>query len=231
MGTLEKPRDIYLSACRALASELESQGFRYAASRQVATRKGKCFDHVVAFQSSHRNAPGAYVALLIHAHVRSKGLGAWRASHPMPWSAGVTGPNDVVAGGQIGNLQAKPEWLDWNFAHAASRERALADASAAMGRFAGPLFAVFNAPAEAVARLRLGGIPGLEPLNALEFLLCFADREAAQGYLGRFFAARPDLAADYTAALATFRREGLPRARNNFARDLAAATLAYGLST
>jgi hypothetical protein len=228
--TPEKPRDVYLDACRVLASGLEPLGFRYAASKQVASRRAGEFTHAVSFQSSHRNIAGAHVVVWIHANVFWKVLGKWRASGPaLPWTLATAERNDFVAGGQLGNLQTPTAWLEWNVAVPASRERVLSEAQTAIERLGLAYFARFEQLSEVLIQLRSEDIPGLDPLGAVQLLACAADVASAQQYLQRFLAAHPAIHAEYSEALAVFRVDGLPAARKNHGRDLAAAALVYGL--
>jgi hypothetical protein len=230
MSSSDKPRDLYLAACRMLASRLEGAGFRYTASRQVAVRKTEVFSYSVSFQSSHRNIAGQHVALWIHAHVHCKALAVWRASGPpIPWkTAGAQ--FDFVAGGQLGNLQEQARWLDWNVAQPRSRERVVSDAYEAIERLALPYFALFSRPLDVITRLGSAEIHGFEPVDAIEFLLWQAGAEAAQTYLSRFLDARPTVYSEYNQAIAAFRRDGLPGASRGGGHDLAAISLVYGLA-
>ena len=68
--------------------------------------------------------------------------------------------------------------------------------------------------------------------HAIEFLLCFADRSAADAALSSFFHSRPGLLADYQTHLQEFQLRGLPQVRRTgFAYELAFATVAYGLTS
>jgi hypothetical protein len=230
MSPSDKPRDLYLAACRMLASRLEGAGFRYTASRRVATRKAEVFSYSVSFQSSHRNIAGQHVALWIHAHVHCKALAVWRASGPpIPWKTAAA-RLDFVAGGQLGNLQEPARWLDWNVAQPRSPERVVSDAYAAIERLALPYFALFSRPLDVITRLGTGEIHEFGPVDAIEFLLWQAGTEAAHKYLLRFLDARPNVYSEYKEAIAAFRRHGLPAASTGGGHDLAAVSLIYGLA-
>lgn len=222
---MEKPRDVYLEGCAFIAEFLARDGFRYSSSKQLACRSRTGFEHLVSFQSSHRNIAGSSVALWIHANLRSKRMREWRSEQPKALRT-----DDFFAGGQIGNLQDKARWLEWNLADPRARRSILADAVSTIENIALPFFSVFEDVAALAERLVTRNLPGLEPENAIEFLLCFATHEHAAAYLARFLAERTDLLGAYHTSLAEMRRDGLPPHRpNGFAPILAAATLAYGL--
>jgi hypothetical protein len=74
-------------------------------------------------------------------------------------------------------------------------------------------------------------LPAMDTAHAIEFLLCFADRSAADTALVRFFRSRPELLDDYRIHLQEFKERGLPQVRRTgFAYELAFATVAYGLT-
>jgi hypothetical protein len=222
---MEKPRDIYLEGCAFVGGFLAEQGFRYSASKQQGRRSRGEFEHLIAFQSSHLNVGGQFVALWIHANLRSRRMREWRSEQRRALRT-----DDFCAGGQIGNLQEKATWLEWNLADPTARRSSLESAVSTIGQVALPYFALFEDVAALADRLVTRSVPSFEPENAIEFLLCFATREHAAAYLTRFFSERTDLLAAYRASLAEMHRDGLPPYRpNGFAPVLAAATLAYGL--
>ena len=51
------------------------------------------------------------VTLIAHTGIHSKTFKLWRASQKQP-----LGSDDLITAGQIGNLQAKPKWLEFNLA-------------------------------------------------------------------------------------------------------------------
>lgn len=82
------------------------------------------------------------------------------------------------------------------------------------------------------ALLQREELPAMHIAHAIEFLLCFADRPAADAALKSFFRSRPDLLADYHIHLQEFRQRGLPQVRRTgFACELAFVTVAYDLTT
>ena len=224
---MQTTREIYLDACALIGSALGHHGFKYAKSGPHAKRTHGDFSFAIHFQSSVYNSAGANVALWIHAIVRSKRLSAWRAAQPHALRT-----DDWVAGGQIGNLRTPHHWLDINLADAASRPATILSAVAAVEAFALPLFAAFEDVSGFCERLVTADVPGMEMPLALEFLLCFADRSAADTALSRFFQSRRDLLPDYQSLLGEFRQRGLPHfvAGSGFAQELAFATVSYALT-
>ena len=222
---MDSPRDLYLAACTEIAASLSPLGFKFAKSGPHAQHKDEDFTYRVSFQSGHANIPGHYVALWIHATVWSKRLGEWRASQPH-----ALGVGDGVAGGQIGNLVRPHGWRDWNLA-VSTRADVIADATSTVHSIALPYFERFADIPGLYALLQREELPAMDTARAIEFLLCFADRAAADTALSAFFQARPDLLADYHTHLQEFRQSGLPKVRRTgFAYELAFATVAYGLT-
>jgi hypothetical protein len=222
---MDSPRDLFLAACTEIAESLSPLGFKFAKSGPHAQRKDGDFTYRVSFQSSHKNVPGQYVALWIHATVLSKRLAEWRASQPH-----AVGVGDGVAGGQIGNLVRPHGWRDWNLAGSIMRA-VIADATSTVRSIALPYFERFADIPSLCALLQREELPAMETARAIEFLLCFADHASADTALSAFFRARPDLLADYHTHLQEFRQSGLPKVCcTGFAYELAFATVAYGLT-
>jgi hypothetical protein len=94
-----------------------------------------------------------------------------------------------------------------------------------------PYFEGFTDIPGLCALLQREELPAMDTPRAIEFLLCFADRAAADAALSAFFQARPDLLTPYQTHLQEFRQSGLPKVRRTgFAYELAFATVAYGLT-
>jgi len=223
---MDLPRDLYLAACTEVAASLAPRGFKFAKSGPHAQCKDGDFTYRVSFQSSHKNVAGHFVALWIHANVQSKRLAEWRASQ-----ARTLGSGDYVAGGQIGNLVRPHGWRDWNLAGSGMRA-VVADATSTVHSIALPFFERFADVPSLCTLLQREELPAMHIAHAIEFLLCFADRSAANAALTSFFRPRPDLLADYHAHLREFRERGLPSVRRTgFAYELAFATVAYGLTS
>ncbi len=223
---MDSPRELYLAACTEIAESLSPLGFKFAKSGPHAQRKDGEFTYRISFQSSHKNIPDHYVALWIHATVSSKRLADWRASQVR-----TLGVGDGVAGGQIGNLVRPHGWRDWNLA-LSSKAAVIADATATIHSIALPYFDQFTDIPRLCALVQRETLPGMEIVQAIEFLLCFADRLAADAALVGFFQSRPDLLSQYRTHLREFQEQGLPRVRRTgFAYELAFATVAYGLTS
>ena len=91
--TVEKPRDVYVAACAAIAQSLVADGFHYAKSKQALDRAIGGLIHRVSFQSSRNNIAGQSVVMWMHANVRCKELATWRSRQSSPlrnddWIAG-----------------------------------------------------------------------------------------------------------------------------------------------
>ena len=225
MRIMDSPREVYLAACADVATSLVPLGFKFAKSGPHAQRKDGDFTYRVSFQSSHKNVADHSVALWIHSNVLSKRLAQWRTSQ-----ARTLGSGDYVAGGQIGNLVRPHRWRDWNLA-LEPRTDVIADATAAVRSIALPYFERFADVPSLCALLQREELPAMQVAHSIEFLLCFADRSAADATLSHFFRLRPELLADYHVYLREFQERGLPPVRRTgFAYELAFATVAYGLT-
>jgi hypothetical protein len=223
---MDSPRDLYLAACAEVAASLSPLGFKFAKSGPHAQRKDGDFTYRVSFQSSHYNVAGHFVALWIHANVLSKRLAEWRASQ-----ARSLGSADHAAGGQIGNLVRPHRWREWNLA-VSTRPDVIADAISSVHSIGLPYFERFADIPSLCALLQREELPAMHIAHAIEFLLCFADRSAADAALSSFFRSRPALLADYNTHLREFQERGLPAVRRTgFAYELAFATVAYGLTS
>jgi hypothetical protein len=222
---MQTTREIYLDACAQIGATLAQRAFKYAKSGPHALRAHGDFTFRISFQSSVRNVAGQNVALWIHAIVRSKRLSLWRTTQPRSIRA-----DDWVAGGQIGNLQHPPHWIDFNLAEPASRPATIANASSTIEHVALPFFASFEDVSGLCERLVTDDVPGLDAPLALEFLLCFGNKAQAEAAFHRFLRARPDILRQYHVEMERFRRDGLPSTlRSGYALQLAFATVAYGL--
>ncbi len=122
----EKPRDVILRSCQAIAGKFKEDGFSFVKSGPMLKRvqNGRLFK--VVFQSDRNNIAGRRAAVWIHAIIDEAGSGT------------------RVAGSQIGNLLAERSWMEWDFADEASRENEVADAVAAIRRVVLPFFATFE---------------------------------------------------------------------------------------
>ena len=222
---LDEPSVVYEAACAAIGQALAPAGFRYAKSGPHLRRNVGDFTHEISFQSSHHNVRGEYVALWIHAAVRSKSIKAWRRRQDpqIGW--------DRVAGGQIGNLEPEPGWSEWNLADPETRSAAVNEAVGAIQRTILPFFALFVDRGAALTTLDTWPTPGVEPVPAIELALAYDDRARAQRLLQQFFHHHADLLPKYRTALLEFRSAGVPSYRPaGYAAELAKATIEYGLT-
>lgn len=122
----EKPRDVIIHACRAIADELAGEGFSFVKSGMKLKRVQGDHVHAILFQSDRNNIPGRRAAVWMHAGVQK------------------TGKPEFIGGGQIGNLLAEPTWMEWDFANESTRDAEIDDAVGAIRRIALPFFAQFE---------------------------------------------------------------------------------------
>lgn len=186
---VEDARDVYMTACAAIAKEFEGDGFRYAKSGPHFTRANGDFTFRVSFQSSYLNISGQHVRLWLHATVRSKRMKDFRKSH-LPDNL----VNDYIAGGMVHLLL--PEniaMLQWDLANPKTRSDVINDVVTLIRKQVLPYFALFSTPAQLVAQLTRESLPACDIRHSVEFALCFGDKDSAQKVLSRFIRERSDL--------------------------------------
>jgi hypothetical protein len=223
----EKPKEVILSACEAIAADLKADGFSFAKSGPKLKRVQGDLTFTVAFQSDRNNIAGKRAAVWIHAGVTSEKLAKARRSHPMPWG-GDDGPGaGAVTGGQIGNLLAEPTWMEWDFAQQDTRQSEIDDAIGAVRRIILPFFALFDDPASAVELLIHR--PALWPTSLVQYANVAVSREAAEAAGNAFLKCNPPIRERFDEALAKFKRSGLPAYHTDIGSDLAAIAVANSL--
>lgn len=217
-------RAAYLAGCQAIAALVGPAGYTYARSGPRLTRRAGEFVFEISFQSSHHNRADKRVTLWLHALVRSPALKRWRAAQPC-----LRPGSDLVAGGQLGNLDVPAAWLEWNLAPTGRRDGQIADAVATLQRLAYPYFALFEDPPALRRRLAGEALPAFDPGDGLDWLMSIGrPAEALQAARG-FYRRLPNTPRLYPAALARFRAAGLPAYQvTAYAETLAAATVLYG---
>jgi hypothetical protein len=107
----ETPRDVYVSACAAIAAAFEPDGFKFVKSRQRIVKTAGEFRYSILFQSSRHNVANQHIAMWIHAGVASSHLERWMTNSRWPFR-----PFDGIAGAQIGNLRKPTSWWEWELA-------------------------------------------------------------------------------------------------------------------
>jgi hypothetical protein len=132
------------------------------------------------------------VTLIAHTAVRSKSFKLWRASRNQP-----LGSDDLVTVGQIGNLQAKPKWLEFNLANPQRRDRVISEVVELIRTIALPYFERFSNPREVIAGLISGTMPWWWEPGALEYVACFGTPSQARELLMRYIQMRPDRARNF----------------------------------
>ena len=237
-------RNIYNAACAQIASALAHDGFKYRPTRHSLVRRDDDLTHEITFQSSFRNftvpnhvglqrlplvgdtAAFGSVTLIAHASVHSKRFRQWRAAQKQP-----LGTDDLITGGQIGNLQAKPKWLEFNLASPHKRDRVISDVTELIRKVALPYLGRFSNPQEVIVALIAGKMPlwWWEP-SALEYVVCFGTPAQARELLLRYIERRPGLEAEFQERVKEYQTQGVPAVFDSTASGrLAKAALALGL--
>lgn len=220
---LESTRDVYRAACASIGSHLEdSFGFKYAKSGPHARRRSGDFTFQVGFQSSVHNVPGQHVNLNVCASVGSDRIKKWRESQGLPHAM------EIFAGGQIGNLQANPCWLDWELADAGSRDEVIRDVIGTIEELAFRYFARFEDLPSLFELLAHEDLPAMTMDRVVEFLMCFADPSRARLAAANFLKRRPDLVRAYRRDYGRYAERGLDSGHPGaYAKKLAYASHAF----
>jgi len=242
-------RNIYNAACAQIAAALAQEGFEYRPSKHALARRDEDLTREITFQSSFRNftlsEQGAgvlqqavsllpfvgetmafgSVMLIAHTAVRSKSFKLWRASQNQP-----LGSDDLVTAGQIGNLQAKPKWLEFNLANPKRRDYIISEVVELIRTIALPYLERFSNPREVIAGLISGTMPWWWEPGALEYVACFGTLTQARELLMRYIQMRPGQGKEFRERIDEYRKQGIPEAFDSRAPGrLAKAALALGL--
>lgn len=188
---VEPPREVFLAACEAISERI---GYRFSKSARTATLDEGRTRFRVYFQSDRNNMAGEHVRMIIHAHAENRDYLSWQKKTDWPLR-----PSGVLLGGQIGNLQARADWMSWQLVDPARRPDAIDDAVAAIRALAFPLFercADLTALAETARRERL---PGLHPDAAVGLCVWRLGTEAAEQAMALWIS-------EYPARLESFRQ-------------------------
>lgn len=207
---MESAREVYDDCCRAIAKRLEAFGFEYRPGKHTAIHAEVDLTFEIRFQSSYLNRlipeqqPGVsnelsaetvaatdylafgMVGLIEHASVRSRVLKRWRRSVNCMVESG-----DFVTGGQIGNLQSPPTWIEFNLANPQTRRDVMAEAFQLIERVALPYFTLFRTTERVISDLLDGSMPWFWESTALEYVCCFGTGTQAKVLLDRFIGEKP----------------------------------------
>ena len=223
--TAEKPRDVYVGACAAIAEALIPDGFRYLKSKHALDRTLGAFVHHISFQSSHENIAGQSVVMWMHANVRCKELATWRSKQSNPLRT-----DDWVAGGMVHLLTRDHAMIEWQLADPTSRSATIANAQQFAKNIVLGYFALFEDPQQTVAELLAAPINAFNIGDQIEFVLCFAGPAEANQILQRFVDHRSDLHDQMRRAIERVEREGLPDySPSGYAHVVAWVREVYGL--
>lgn len=226
-GGAEKPKEVILAACKAIADHLVEDGFAFRKSGPDLIRKAGDLTFRIHFQSDRNNVAGRRAAIWIHAVASSAHLAEWRLAHPLPWNGAGKASLGMISGGQIGNLLHHPKWMEWDFANPHKRQQRINDAAATIRAIILPFFALFDRPALAVDTLLQR--PALRQTSIIEYALAMLGRDAATAAMHDYLAANPVIQSRYKTALAHARSHGPAHHAGDMAQELAAITLLHRL--
>jgi hypothetical protein len=183
----EMVRDVVVNSCGAVADAFAAEGFRWSKSALEFSRKVGPFKQVVSFQSDSANASGHYVAVAMHARVKSTDLKKWRELN-----YGV-GNGDNVWGTQVGYLAPEHEYLKWQLVDSATRKAEIDSMIDTVRNLVLPAFAVCSSRGTLAAGMLERREITCVPDWATEIAIWVQNRDAAQSLVKLFFEKRPDL--------------------------------------
>lgn len=184
----QPPREVTDYVIASIATALASEGFVHKKSAKKLVKHDGDFEFEIWFQSNRYNQAGVSVSMWIHASTSSKAFARWKKE--CGWPLNLSG---VIGGGQIGNLDVKPEWLIWEFADPYTRTADIALAVARIRSSALTYFDLCQNREALLTRLsqdqRLVAF-GLGGAHAMALALWLGDHELA-GTIGRLTLTRP----------------------------------------
>jgi hypothetical protein len=188
----EKPRDVYLTACKRIASYYEPFGFKYSKSSQHLRliQKDSEFVFQISFGSSHYNVAGVNVEIKVYASVISQKFKKWQSEN-------INGelnsnPNEYICGGLIGNLQENTIFMKWNIGNKATREQEIENIIENINCLAIPYFEKFSNVQNLVAEIeQRGDYWGFIYMSSIaKFILYVSTKETLERTLSNFLTKR-----------------------------------------
>jgi hypothetical protein len=214
-----------LSTCRQIAEEFADDGYKFAISGPHLTKTNDTFKLRISFGSSHDHKLGSYMLLWMHANVRSSQLRRWRQKQRHPYPG-----DDWVAGGMAHGFADKG-YFEWNLAEDSRRSAIIAHAIEFIRAHVLPYFNTSSDPPLVISKLCRSAMPAFEIGSAVEFALCFGNKEQAQHVLNHFVTGRKDLADQIAMAGRAFRERGFPPFQLSiYADQIAWVRTAYDLN-
>jgi hypothetical protein len=223
----EKPRDVILAACAAMADALQPEGFAFRKSGPGLKRVQGDLIFEIWFQSDRNNIAGRRAAIWIHAAVSSRTLARWRRGHPSSRIRRAGPHAGLITGAQIGNLRAPHAWMEWDFGDSSSRPGEIDDAVAAIRQIILPFFALFDDPAGNIDLLLRDAL--MSQPSILEYALSTLGQEAAEAAGRSYLEHDPEVRKRFGVALAAFKANGLPKHFADDGSNLAALAIAADL--
>lgn len=168
-----------LQACHFIAGSLFRCGFRLfrnGGQPLLERRTGGWIDEIL-FRFPNTGRAGVYAPLSVQLHTSHPSFAEVRSRY---WSRGER-PARAVAQGTLGELREPPQRVIWNVAAGGDAQPAVEAVVADLHERALPWMAAFRSPRRMLDRLYTGGMPMVDPVVALEFVLIeFGNREAMQ---------------------------------------------------
>jgi hypothetical protein len=163
---VERPRAVFLEACRALGSRLANSGFESHRGYQDLTRSRPPWRHRIGIASSHYNKAGVSVAISPTAVVQNHDLALWRQAK------GLWRTDNFVTSRRLGRFVGPG--ASWNLADPTTRQAVVDEVGTILERQVLPWFDLFDDRLEVLDRWNFEG--EVLELDELAELLAFAGR-------------------------------------------------------
>ena len=220
---VEAPREVYLAACAHVADVL---GYRFSKSAATATKQAGDNRFRLVFQSDRNNVAGLHVRMLVHAGAENAAFKRWEVATAWPLQA-----RGLILGGQIGNLQARPDWLSWEISEPSTREMRIGDLIEQVRRLAFPLFERCL-DLDAFARdLAQEPVAGVYEAHAVGLCAWRLGPAAAEGCLDAHLDIYAELRREFREERGRLTSGGAPSQFRSSASDLARIAVAYGIGS
>ncbi|MBI2922201.1 MAG: hypothetical protein HYY18_14205 [Planctomycetes bacterium] len=223
----EKPREVFVEACRRISAAFESRGFSFTKTKGMKRTVGE-WTHWIPFQSSHQNISGSHVALTTFAHAFWKPLKTWRRAQPV--HLGLS-DDDRLGGGHVGNLREDHCWMQWDVGDQSRRAGVISDVVKTLEDIAMPWLSQFDEPVRLLELIEHHKVEEVAIGSCIEYLLCLREPDRARHCGSSFLRSNDEVASRYRTILARPESENVwpPNRGGGYANDLAFFTLNFGL--
>jgi hypothetical protein len=164
------------------------------------------------------------IALWVHANIFSSRLRKWREAH------GTRHQSDHVGGGQLGNLVRPFSWFDWDLSNPEQRSHVIDEVIGDLRSIALPYFQQFENIDCLASGLITGTVLEVRIEAAVELLLCYFDKSAANAYIGACLVRHSEVLPEVLRLIENSRTLNMPLPRETgYSIELATAIVCHKL--